>query len=325
MLLSKKKCNFARKFFGRKSFKNMPKQNSAILLNKYIWSIDTIYSAGHITRDEIDRRWCRSLLSEDEMSIPPRTFHRWRIAIEELFQISIEYDKWRGYYIEDRSDIERNSMRKWLINTLRSIISSMRANICANILASKKFLPVNVSLTTILEAIRDRGTLRVTHRGFAKPESTTFILKPYGLKIFKQRWYVLAESEYTDHRLLVYALDRFEAMERTDETYEIPEDFDVARHFQLSYGVTGLNSSPELVQLKVDASQVPYFRSLPLHRSQKEEETAKDYSIFSYYVVPTYELRQEILSHGANVEVVSPKAVREQIKEEIAEMHKLYK
>ena len=88
----------------------MPKQNTALLLSRYIWLIDTIYSAGHITRDEIDRRWCRSLLSENEMSIPPRTFHRWRIAIEELFQISIEYDKWRGYYIEDRSDIERNSM-----------------------------------------------------------------------------------------------------------------------------------------------------------------------------------------------------------------------
>jgi predicted DNA-binding transcriptional regulator YafY len=99
----------------------------------------------------------------------------------------------------------------------------------------------------------------------------------------------------------------------------------VARHFQLSYGVTGLNGTPELIQLKVDASQVPYFRSLPLHRSQKEEETTEDYSVFSYFVVPTYELRQEILSHGANVEVVFPKTLRDQIKEEIAEMHKLYK
>ena len=253
----------------------MPKQNSAILLNKYIWLIDTIYSAGHITRDEIDRRWCRSLLSEDEMSIPPRTFHRWRIAIEELFQISIEYDKWRGYYIEDRSDIERNSMRKWLINTfaVNNLINEgqhLRQHICfEEVPSGQRFL------TTILEAIRDRVTLRVTHRGFTKPEPTTFIIKPYGLKIFKQRWYVLAESEYPDHRLLVYALDRFEAMERTDESYEIPEDFDVARHFQLSYGVTGLNGTPELIQLKVDASQVPYFRSLPLHRSQKEEETTE--------------------------------------------------
>ena len=52
----------------------MPKQNTALLLSRYIWLIDTIYSAGHITRDEIDRRWCRSLLSEDEMSIPPPHF-----------------------------------------------------------------------------------------------------------------------------------------------------------------------------------------------------------------------------------------------------------
>ena len=79
------------------------------------------------------------------------------------------------------------------------------------------------------------------------------------------------------------------------------------------------------VGYRVNSAKATHFRSLPLHRSQKEEETAKDYSIFSYYVVPTYELRQEILSHGANVEVVSPKALREQIKEEIAEMHKLYK
>jgi len=325
LLLSKKNCNFARKFFGRKSFKNMPKQNSAILLNKYIWLIDTIYSAGHITRDEIDRRWCRSLLSEDEMSIPPRTFHRWRIAIEELFQISIEYDKWRGYYIEDRSDIERNSMRKWLINTfaVNNLINEgqhLRQHICfEEVPSGQRFL------TTILEAIRDRVTLRVTHRGFTKPGPTTFIIKPYGLKIFKQRWYVLAESEYPDHRLLVYALDRFEAMERTDESYEIPEDFDVARHFQLSYGVTGLNGTPELIQLKVDASQVPYFRSLPLHRSQKEEETTEKFSVFSYYVVPTYELRQEILSHGANVEVLSPASLREDIAEEVKKMKKMYK
>lgn len=303
----------------------MPKQNSALLLNKYVWLIDTIYSAGHISREEIDRRWCRSLLSEGEMSIPPRTFHRWRIAVEELFQISIAYNKSGGYYIESRGNIARDTMRKWLINTfaVSNLINEgqhLRQHICfEEVPSGQRFL------TTILEAIRDKVVLRVTHRGFAKPEPSTFTIKPYGLKIFKQRWYVLAESEYPDHRLLVYALDRFEAMERTEQKYEIPEEFDVAQHFQQSYGVTGLNGKPELIQLKVKASQVPYFRSLPIHPSQKEEETTPDYTMFSYYVVPTYELRQEILSHGANVEVVYPETLRTRIKEEIAEMHKIYK
>ena len=303
----------------------MPKQNSALLLNKYIWLVDTIYSAGHITRDEIDRRWCRSLLSEEEMSIPPRTFHRWRIAIEELFQISIEYDKWKGYYIDDRSDFERNSMRKWLINTfaVNNLINEgqhLRQHICfEEVPSGQRFL------TTILEAIRDRVTLRVSHKGFYKQEPTVFTLKPYGLKIFKQRWYVLAESEYPDHRLLVYGLDRFESMERTEQHYEIPEGFDVAAYFRSSYGVTGVNAEPELVRLKVAASQVKYFRTLPLHHTQDEVETTDNYSVFSYLLVPTYELRQEILSHGSDVEVLSPASLRDQIKEEIAEMHKLYK
>ena len=259
------------------------------------------------------------------MAIPPRTFHRWRIAVEELFQISIAFNKTDGYFIETRTDFERTAMRKWLINTfaVNNLINEgqhLRQHICFEEVPSGQRY-----LTTILEAIRDKVALRVTHRGFGKPEPSTFTIKPYGLKIFKQRWYVLAESQYPDHRLLIYALDRIEAMERTEETYEIPEDFDVAQHFQLSYGVTGLNGTPEIIELKVNASQVPYFRSLPLHRSQKEEETTEEYSIFAYYVVPTYELRQEILSHGANVEVIYPKTLRAQIKEEIAEMHKLYK
>ena len=67
----------------------MSKQNSAILLNRYIWLVDTIYSAGSISREEIDRRWCRSLLSEGETHIPERTFHRYKEAIQELFQINI--------------------------------------------------------------------------------------------------------------------------------------------------------------------------------------------------------------------------------------------
>lgn len=293
----------------------MPKQNSAILLNKYIWLIDTIFSAGHISREEIDRRWCRSLLSEGEMSIPPRTFHRWRIAIEELFQISIAFNKSKGYYIEDRSDIERNKMRKWLINTfaVNNLINEgehLRKNICFEEVPSG-----NRFLTTILESIRDRVILQVSHKGFSKPEPTSFTLKPYGLKIFKQRWYVLAESQYPDHRLLVYSLDRFESMEHTDEKYEIPEGFDVTEYFRNSYGVTGTKGQPELVRIKVTASQVQYFRSLPLHHSQQEEETTPDHSVFTYLLVPTYELRQELLSHGSDVEVLSPEPLRAQMKE----------
>ena len=302
----------------------MPKQNSAILLNRYIWLVDTIYSAGSISREEVDRRWCRSLLSEGEMCIPPRTFHRYKEAIQELFQINIEFNKTRGYYIENVTDIQRDDMRKWLISTfaVNNLINeglSLRKHIgFENMPSGQRFL------TTILEAIRDRNVLLVTHKGFNRPEATTFRLKPYGLKVFKQRWYVLAESEYPDHRLLVYSLDRFEKVERLDEHYDIPEDFDIQEHYANSYGVSDTKSKPELIHFRVSASQVNYFRTLPLHPSQKEVETTDEYSVFTCFVIPTYEFCQEILSHGANVEILSPASLRNQMKVEIEKMNKLY-
>lgn len=301
----------------------MPKQNSAILLNRYIWLIDTIYSAGYISREEIDRRWCRSLLSEGEMSIPPRTFHRYKEAIQSLFNISIGFSKINGYFIENTEDIRRDGMRKWLINTfaVNNLINErllLQNHICFEPMPSgQKYL------TTILEAIRDGYKLKVTHQGFGK-KPTTFIISPYGLKVFKQRWYVLAESEYPDHRLLVYSLDRFNDIERTEEKYAIPSDFDLDECFGNVYGATCSKKQSELVRIKVVSSQVPYLRSLPLHTSQTEVETSETYSVFELFVVPTYELEHEILNHGSDWEVLSPKWVREDIKDEVRKMYKLY-
>ena len=34
------------------------------LFQRLIWLVDTIYSAGHISRDEIDHRWCSARYNE---------------------------------------------------------------------------------------------------------------------------------------------------------------------------------------------------------------------------------------------------------------------
>ncbi|MFJ1378089.1 WYL domain-containing protein [Capnocytophaga canimorsus] len=61
-----------------------------------------------------------------------------------------------------------------------------------------------------------------------------------------------------------------------------------------------------------------------LHRSQKEIKTEDNYTFFEYFLRPTYDFRQEILSHGAEIEVISPNWFREEIQQIVAEMHKFY-
>ena len=64
---------------------------AATQYNKYIWLVDTIRSAGKITKAEIDRRWLHANLNEyHESRIPDRTFFRCLNEIEMLFDIEIK-------------------------------------------------------------------------------------------------------------------------------------------------------------------------------------------------------------------------------------------
>lgn len=305
----------------------MPKQNSAILLNRYIWLIDTIYSAGNISREEIDRRWCRSNLSEGEMCIPERTFHRYKDAIQELFQLSIGFSKSRGYYIENSWDIKRDGIRKWLVSTfsVNNLINEgqyLREHILLEPMPSgHKFL------STILESIRDQVKLIATYQSFGKDEPTTFPLMPYCLKAFKQRWYVLAESAYEDRSLRVYSLDRILSLERTEEHFDLPKGFDGEEYFSRFYGVSvpDKKTKQELIKIRFSPQQANFIRTLPLHSSQKEEKTDERGTEFTFFLVPTWEFCHEILTHGSGAEVLAPQPLRDWFKAETEKMREMYK
>lgn len=302
----------------------MPKQNSSVLFNRYIWLIDLIYSAGYITREEIDRRWSRASLNFDhESMIPERTFHRYKDAIQEMFQIDIRYNKSRGYYIENTEDIQRDELRQWLIGTfaVENLIgesSELRRRILLEDIPSGQR-----HLTPIIEAMRDGVKIRIMYQSFHSAEPSTFILAPYCVRVFRQRWYVLGTSE-KGKELRLYGLDRILNTERTTTPFALPKDFDAEAFFANGYGVTVDERKPEIVRISVDAYQANYLRSLPIHPSQEETERNNDYSVFQFFIVPTYEFIKELLSYGGTLEVLSPKWLRKEIRQEARTMNEIY-
>ena len=92
-----------------------------------------------------------------------------------------------------------------------------------------------------------------------------------------------------------------------------------------SFGiVAGDGHKTENVLIKVYKIQDSYIRALPLHHSQKEVESTSDYTIFSYHIKPSFDFRQELLSHGSEVEVLSPKWFRDEIAEIISAQYDVY-
>lgn len=286
------------------------------LLNKYVWLVETIYKAKRISFEEICHRWLDNDLSEGKpMSI--RTFHKWRISIEEMFGLIIENEhggQYR-YYIQNKDELKNGSMRSWLFNTL-SVSNLMLDSLCIkDKVLFEEFPDGEQYLPVVLEALKKNKVLEMTYQGFSRDKAYTFEVEPYFLKAFKQRWYLIGRSPSYD-QIKIYSLDRVSWLWLTDKDFKYPKDFFPEEYFEDSFGIiTDQNIDVETVKMKVSASQANYLRSLPLHHTQQEIQRTDEYSIFSVHLRPTFDFRQEILSQGCDLEVLSPKWFRDEMAE----------
>ena len=258
----------------------MKKSSTAYLLECYIWLVNTL-ARGPISRKEIDIKWAHSSVNDYKQDyLPESNFHRWKSTIELLFDIKIKCNSNNEYYIAEMdesidADLHHRLISIMGVNSLLKDSKKLRDRILfEHVPSGEKFL------APIIEALRDHYSIQITPQGFGKPRPYTFVVEPYCVKMFKQRWYMLARSPLKDE-FRVYGLDRILAVEPTDQRYDIPDSCVAEKYFKHAYGVTVLNGEPEHIIISISEDQANYLRTLPLHPSQKEIETHEHHSIFS--------------------------------------------
>ncbi|MCQ2974634.1 MAG: WYL domain-containing protein [Bacteroidales bacterium] len=277
---------------------------------RYIWLVDTIYRKGKVSFFTIDKLWINSLLS-DGKNLPKRTFHRWREAITINFGIFISCDRQDNYkyYIENADDFLKNNLMFSLINSM--VINNISSEIknYPNRILLEEVPSSNVYLREILEAMRDSKTLIIRyqdswHRRLAEE---CFEFEPYAIKIYKRRWYVIGKY-HNQNDIKIYPLDRIKELHTADNEFVYDESFNGKEYFRDCFGIQTDERYPaQKVVIKFDSLQRGYIRSLPLHSTQKEIETTEEYSVFEYFMKPTYDFALEILAQGVSFSIIEPK------------------
>ena len=302
------------------------KDNTANLFNRYVWLVDVVHQNNGITFEEINKRWLKSSLNEDKEELPLRTFHNHRIAIEQMFDVNIDCDKRSGYkyFIDNSDDLKKGGVRNWLLNSFAVNHLINESHKLKHRILFEEIPSGQRYLTHIIESMRDEMTLNITYQSFWRDEPNTFEIEPYCVKVFKQRWYVVARSLYYE-TIRIYSLDRIQNLQITDTPFKLPESFDPETFFINNFGIiVDETITPCTVKIKVFGKQRKYVQSLPLHHSQTETETHEDYSIFTFFITPTFDFTQEILSHGYGIEVLSPEWFRNEIIETVKNMNDRY-
>ena len=293
----------------------------------YIWLLETLQSRGPITLAQLRELWEHSAVNEDGRDLAPRTFANHVAAIADIFGIDITCDRRNNtYYIENDDDLDGNGLRSWMLdalsmNSLLNESASIKDRIIfEDVPSSHQFL------ASIIQAIRDNRMIRVHYKGYRMEEDRFFDIEPYFIREFKRRWYLYGHKDYDkDRKPHMYALDRMLSVEVLSDTFKMPEEINAREWFKTIYGVRKYDDmKTQKVLIKAYGKQARYFRSLPLHSSQEEVETHRDYSVFSYELAPDYDFIQDVLGLGDTVEVLEPELLRKEVARRVQNLNKMY-
>ena len=291
----------------------------AQIFHQYIWIINTLKAYRKLTLEELNQKWQDDGVA-DGNPLQRSSFNRHRDAILDMFGIVIECEpRTYKYYISNKEILSDDSIERWLFSTLtvHGVLADS-ASIKERIILES--VPEGEEyLDTIIRAIKTNRRLLMGYKKF-EAEGYQKEVCPYALKLFRQRWYLLAQND--ENQMRIYALDRMTKVELTDETFEMPADFSSQAYFSEYFGVLTTDTPLSHVIVRAHNWTPNYLRTLPLHPSQREllsgeithaDSSITSYTDFSFDIRPTADFLNELLKHGAGIEVLEPLELREKM------------
>ena len=296
------------------------------LIDKYIWLVQTFIDAGPrgLSLEEISSRWCARYGGD---GYPRRSFNNHREAVAEVFGIEIACNRSTNHYYIDagESAVDKRESVDWLINTftVSSLLSLGKERLSGRV--SVEDIPSGQKyLVTVMQAMLDNTEMELRYRKYMSSDEEVRHIRPYAVKEFAKRWYVVAWSREAS-ALRVYAMDRILSLQPTGEKFRMPKEFQVDTLFESSYGVyLPEGEEPVLVKLRTTRREAAYLQDLPLHPSQVFLGEQDGFCLFALRVIPNPNLVMELCKHGGRLEVLAPEALREQIRQELRNALKMY-
>lgn len=181
-------------------------------------------------------------------------------------------------------------------------------------------------LNPLYNYIAHRQTLRIMYQSFNARQPKEFILCPYLLKEFRNRWFLFGSKA---DNLILYnlALDRIKSVEPVDIPYRDNPDFDSEHFFDDVIGVSkNIRNTPRRIKFWANREQSMYIKTKPIHRSQQLiRENPEDGScIFRIDVVINFEMYSVFMSYGPGIRIIYPRNAVKYMRDKMKEALDLY-
>ena len=272
----------------------------------------------------------KEFLFTQGFEISTRTIQRDIEQIRFEFGIEIKYDRLNnGYFIDEEQSINIESFLRFLeivgtADLLSESLKDSKDSLNYITFESKGNLKGIKNLKLLLFAIKNHRKISFLHEKFETGKTRKYSLKPYLLKEYQNRWYVIGiVGNLNEFR--TFGIDRIENLEITDEIFTPDKKKDPLKMFENIVGLIYSINKLEEVILSFTPLQGKYIKALPLHKSQEIIVDNEKELVIKLQIIPNFEFEQKILMLGDRVKVIEPEWLAGEIKEILKNSLKQYK
>ncbi len=176
-------------------------------------------------------------------------------------------------------------------------------------------------LNPLYNYIAHKQTLRIVYQSFSARQPSEYIICPYLLKEFRNRWFLFC-SKASNLLMFNLALDRIQSVEPVDVPFLENPDFDPEHFFDDVIGVSkNIGSKPRTIKFWASREQSKYIKTKPIHRSQRlMKENPEDGScVFRIDVVFNIEMYSVFMSYGPGVRILYPQSAVKYMRDKLRE------
>lgn len=248
----------------------------------------------------------------ENLSFSKRTFQRDLNEIRTIFNVDIKCNSLSQYFINEDENTSFNSRILEGFDLFSSLSAFQKKS--SFVLLEERCSNGTEHIYGLLHSIQNCYIVKFTHNKYWEDKITERTVKPYALKEFKGRWYILCE-DMNDNSVKTFGLDRISNLTITQKPFSFPVNFDPEIYFEDCYGIINDNTiAVEEIILSFKEVQARYIKSFPLHKSQKEIVSINGEYTISLKLRPTIDFIMELLSHGDKVRIIEPNSLKEQVK-----------
>lgn len=166
----------------------------------------------------------------------------------------------------------------------------------------------------LASAVRAHRQVRMKYYAASRRESRVRVVDPYNIRFVDGTWYLIGYCHLRrDFR--IFALDRIQSLEITDQTFERDPSFAVDKYLADTWRIER-GSGLYRVVLRFSQDVVPYVQGKRWHPSQQAELQPDGSLILSFQISSLTEIQRWVLSFGGRCQVLQPAELRERVRED---------